>query len=770
MPTTAHRPRLAAAVSTAALVVVAAVLLTGAAGSAGVAVDDLTQLLAAVGAGLSCVRTARRARGRRRRAWTALAVGCAGWAAGQAFWSWYELVLGVRTPFPSPADLGFLVFPVAATVALALHPAASTTSPDAQRRGLLDGLLVAASLALLSWVTALGAVVRQYSEALSTAVALAYPAGDVVVLTMVVVLVSTAAADRRALTLVGAGTGTIAASDSAFLYLTWLDLYDSDLHLVGLGWASGFLLVGLGAMTACSDDTDAAGPARPSRRAGLLPYAPVVLALGIPVGRALTGGPFGRVETALSVLVVVLVLLRQDALVREHARLLDALALREAELQHQAFHDGLTGLVNRALLHDRVAHALQQRSRHGQAVTVLFCDLDDFKLVNDTLGHATGDALLVQVAGRLRGALRAGDTLARLGGDEFAVLLADGEDASTVADALVDALRAPVVVDGREVVVRMSVGATTAPAGTTPSAGVDSLLAQADTAMYAAKRDGGGTVRAFTPGMALAEVTEADLAAALADAVAAGEVSLVYQPVVDVDSGRVEGVEALARWSHAGRPVPPDEFVALAERTSLIGPLTALVLETACRQATEWARSGLQPTLRVGVNLSPSSITDPSLPDEVARCLAQHGLDGSALVLEITESGVLQEPAVARDVCAALRRQGVLLALDDFGVGFASLAHLSDLPLDVVKLDRSLLVGVGSDPDRTGFVAAVLRLGTDLGLSVVAEGVEQPEQLAALRGMGMPLAQGYLLSRPGTADVVTPLLAGRLAGPVVPFA
>jgi diguanylate cyclase (GGDEF)-like protein len=763
MPTPAHGPQLAAALAPGALVVVAVVLLTGLAGPADVAVDDLAQLLAALGAALACGRAAGRAVGRRRQAWVALSVGCAGWAAGQAVWTWYELVLGTGTPFPSPGDVGFLAFPVAAVVALVLHPTPSVTPGD-QRRRLLDGVLVAASIALLSWVTALGAVVEQHADALSTAVAVAYPAGDVVALTMVVVLLSRATADRRALVLVGAGTAVIALADSAFLYLTSVDLYDSDLHLVGLGWACGFVLVGLGAGAACRDDGVAPTGTRSSGRAGLLPYAPIVLALGIAVGRALTGGSGGRVETALGVLVVGLVLLRQWALVRDHARLLDALAVREDELRHQAFHDGLTGLVNRALFRDRVAHGLAQHERSGEPLTVLFCDLDDFKLVNDTLGHATGDALLVEVAARLRTALRSGDTLARLGGDEFAVLLQGVGDAGEVAGALVATVRTPVVLDGRELVVRMSVGATTVASGARPAPSVDALLAQADTAMYAAKRDGGGTVRAFTPGMALAEVAEADRTGALADAIAAGDITLVYQPVVDVRTGRVEGVEALARWSYEGRPVPPDVFVALAERTGLIGPLTDLVLDTACAQAAAWLRSGV-PAVRVGVNLSPSSITDPSLPEQVARCLARHGLTGTALLLEVTESGVLQDPEVARQVCTALRAQGVLLALDDFGSGFASLGHLNDLPLDVVKLDRSLLSGVGTDPGRTGFVGAVLRLGTDLGLLVVAEGVEEPEQLAGLRAMGMPLVQGYLLCRPQTAEQVTPLLGQRLVAP-----
>jgi diguanylate cyclase (GGDEF)-like protein len=760
MSTTDPGPRLGAALAPVVLAVVAVVLLTGAAGPAAMAVDDLTQLLAAAGACLACVGAAGRASGRRRQAWTAFAVGCGGWAAGQAVWSWYELVVGVETPFPSPGDIGFLTFPVAAATALVLHPT-QAVSPGDRRRRLLDGVLVATSIALLSWVTALGAVLAQRTDLLSTAVAVAYPAGDVVVLTMVVVLLSRATADRRALVLVGVGTGVIALADSAFLFLTAVGMYDRDLHLVGLGWATGFVLLGLGASAACRDERDGAHVDRPSLRSSLLPYAPIVLALGIPVGRALTGGPSGQVESVLSVVVVGLVLLRQYALVRDHARLLDALAVREAELRHQAFHDGLTGLVNRSLFRDRVAHGLEQRERSGQSLTVLFCDLDDFKLVNDTLGHATGDALLVEVAARLRGRLRNGDTLARLGGDEFAVLLGDADDGGAVADALVDALRAPVVLDGQDVLVRMSVGATTVPAGTRPLPSVDALLAQADTAMYAAKRGGGGAVRAYTPGMALAEVTEADLAGALAEAVAQRDVTLVYQPVVDVSTGLVVGVEALARWSHEGRPVPPQQFVALAERTGLIGPLTDLVLDTACAQAAAWA----SPTLRVGVNLSPSSITDPSLPEQVARCLAAHGLPGSALVLEITESGVLQDPEVAGQVCAALRAQGVLLALDDFGTGFASLGHLNDLPLDVVKLDRSLLAGVGTDADRTSFVRAVLRLGTDLGLEVIAEGVEEPAQLDGLREMGMPLVQGYLLCRPQPAAQITPLLGQRLVEP-----
>jgi EAL domain-containing protein (putative c-di-GMP-specific phosphodiesterase class I) len=276
--------------------------------------------------------------------------------------------------------------------------------------------------------------------------------------------------------------------------------------------------------------------------------------------------------------------------------------------------------------------------------------------------------------------------------------------------------------------------------------------------MYAAKRDGKDSMRCFEVGMALAEVADASLAQALGAAVQRGEVTLHYQPVVSLPGGEVHGVEALARWQYEGRPVPPAVFIPLAERSGLIGPLTTLLLELVVRQAAEWVRLPGCSDLLVGLNLSVSSVVDPDLPRRVAECLDRHGLDGANLVFEVTETALLSDPAGARAVCAQLRALRVKLALDDFGIGYSSLAHLHSLPLDILKVDRAFVDLVDLDDDQRRFTRAVLRLGADLGLAVVAEGVERPEQLAELQAMGCPRVQGYLLSRPVPAHEVRPLL------------
>ncbi len=757
-------PRLPFVLVSAALLLVGLVLLAGPGDSRAVlVVDDLAQLVLAAAACASLGLCARRASGRLRHCWAALSLGCASWAAGQAVWSWYELVLGRETPFPSVADVGFLGFPVCAAVALLLHPAGGGRADG--RRRLLDGLTVAAALGLVSWSTALGAAVSEgFDDALASAVGIAYPAADLVVLTLVVLLLVRAPAARGPLAALAAGVAGIAVSDSAFLVLTSTGRYGADDHAVSLGWCLGFGLLALAPLLH-SDDLSLARPASAPRRLAVLPYALVaVVALLLVAAPLVLDRKAGPVDLALGRLTVLLVLVRQFVTGRDNARLVRELAAQEVELRHQAFHDGLTGLANRALFGDRVAHALELHRRDRRPLTVLFCDLDDFKLVNDTLGHAGGDALLVQVAQRLRGALRSGDTLARLGGDEFAVLLEDRGDPLAVSTKVVDALRAPFAVAGSRVAVSASVGVTCVRTDVeTPTA--DRLLAQADTAMYAAKRGGKGSSRAFEPGMELDELAEGALAADLEDAVRERRVELAFQPIVDLGTGRVEGVEALARWTRNGQPVPPDVFIPVAERTGLIVPLTALVLDLACAQAARWQEGGGPSSLRVGVNLSPCSITDPELPAQVADVLARHGLRGTALALEITETALLSDPGAARIVCQALREQGVHLSLDDFGVGYSSLAHLNALPLDSLKLDRAFLETLDTDERQARFTRAVLRLADDLGVEVIAEGVERREQLVRLQALGCVYAQGYLLGRPAPADELTALLrSGLLLG------
>jgi len=757
----ARVPAALVAVVGAAALTVAAILLLGPVDSYAVlVVNDLSQALAALFATVSTAWCAARLRDGRRRCWTALAAGCAGWTVGQSIWSWYELALHVETPFPSVADLGFLGFAIGATWALLVYPALDGRG-DRSRR-VLDGLTVTSAVALVSWSSALGTVVRSDNGGwLATTVSIAYPASDLVAISLVVLLLSRRTPDRLALCLVGCGITAIAVSDSAFLWLTSLGTYADGSHAVDLGWVGGFLLLGLAPFavdrtTALREDrSEAAAPA------SVLPYVPLGVAAAVVGGQLLTGRRLDAVEVLLCGTALAAVLARQYATVRDNTRLLSELAEREAQLRHQAFHDGLTGLANRALFRDRVGHALELHRRDLRPLTVLFCDLDDFKVINDTTGHAGGDALLVRVAERLRGALRSGDTLARLGGDEFAVLLEDGDAPLDVAQKLVESLRPPFLIHGRTVHVKVSVGVTSVTADA-PTPTPDVLLAQADTAMYSAKRDGKDAMRCFKVGMELAEVADSSMALALAAAVQSGDVTLQYQPVVSLRSGKVHGVEGLARWQHDGQAVPPSVFIPLAERTGLIGPLTTLLLEVACRQAARWLREPGQSRLLIGLNLSTSSVVDADLPRRVAACLERHGLDGTSLVFEVTESALLSDPVGARDVCRRLRALGIRLALDDFGVGYSSLAHLHALPLDILKVDRAFVDLVDVDEDQRRFTRAVLRLGADLGLDVVAEGVERPEQLAELQAMGCRRAQGYLLSRPVPADDVLPLLRSRL--------
>jgi diguanylate cyclase (GGDEF)-like protein len=721
------------------------------------AVADLIEVLLAATAAATALWRARRSVGRRRSAWAWISLACAGWAAGQAIWTWYELVQEREVPFPSLADVGFLVLPVAMSVGLWQYAAQGRWR---QGRHLLDALTVTAALGLVAWSTVLRAVVDAADERpVAFAVSLAYPAGDLVLLVLTVLVLAQARADRWTLGLLGAGLVSFAVADGAFAYLTAVEAYSTG-EAVDLGWMLGFALMALAPLAAGPDDADAVDtPA--GAGATLLPYLPVLVAATVVTVREVQGAALQPAEQVLIAIVVALVLARQFATLRENRQLLQVLAAREAELRHQAFHDGLTGLANRALFHDRLAHALELHRSDLRPLAVVLCDLDDFKVVNDTLGHAAGDELLIRVAERLRGALRSADTLARLGGDEFAVVLEHGEQAELAALRLDSALSAPFRLEGLEVAVRASIGVAAVPScDPTPEPGA--LLSQADTAMYAAKRAGKRQVCLYEPGMSLLEVQERRMADALAQALVDGTLDVAYQPVVAVATGVVEGVECLARWRWQGREVPPSEFIPVAERAGLVAALTDVVLDRACAQLAAWTRELGLVGLRVGVNVAPQDLVADGLPGRVRSVLLRHGVEADRLVLEITETGLLTDVDAARRTADALRRIGVRLALDDFGVGYSSLAHLNTIPLQILKIDRQFTAGLGVDPGQARFLRALLALGRDLGLHVVAEGIERPEQMSALREMGCDMAQGYLLARPAPA----PLLRGVLVGGV----
>ncbi|RFU20834.1 putative bifunctional diguanylate cyclase/phosphodiesterase [Geodermatophilus marinus] len=437
----------------------------------------------------------------------------------------------------------------------------------------------------------------------------------------------------------------------------------------------------------------------------------------------------------------------------------------EAALAHQAFHDPLTGLANRALFTDRVEQALRRRRRSSSAPAVVFVDLDRFKAVNDTLGHAAGDALLVEVAGRLRGAVRAGDTVARLGGDEFAVLAeltsgAPGE-AEAAAGRVLEALRHPAVVAGHQVPVSASVGVVVAADG----ADADSLVRDADTAMYEAKVAGRGRLALFDPAMRAATVERRLLEQELRGALEGGQLRLVHQPVVDLADGRVVGFEALLRWnSPVLGPVPPARFVPVAEELGLIGAIGEWVLHEACRTAAAWRREHPAAAgLTMAVNLSAVQLTSPGLLGSVRAALAGSGLPPEALVLEVTETALVQDAARAAGSLAGLRELGVRLALDDFGTGYSSLQHLQRFTVDVLKIDRSFVAELPEDGGLPPLLRGLLELGRALGLEVLAEGVETEAQRRALARSGCDSAQGYLFARPLETTDAELLLLGQPA-------
>jgi diguanylate cyclase (GGDEF)-like protein/PAS domain S-box-containing protein len=420
----------------------------------------------------------------------------------------------------------------------------------------------------------------------------------------------------------------------------------------------------------------------------------------------------------------------------------------EEQLTHQAFHDPLTQLANRALLSNRVEHARARSLRDGKPCAVLLLDLDDFKAINDSLGHSAGDQVLIEVARRLETCVRAGDTAARLGGDEFAVLLEDTPDAARaleVAQRIAVALRPPVKLDRREAFLTASMGL----ALSSPEEGEGEILGNADVALYLAKEKGKGLCETFEPGMRMAVVRRIALEADLRRALDRRELLLHYQPIVDLSTGRPVGAEALLRWQHPERGLlPPLEFIPLAEESGLIVPIGYWVLEEACRGAARWPRRSAP--LHVSVNLSARQLQEPDLVDRVREALRAARLEPSRLILEITESLIMLETRTIIPRLRALKTLGLRLAIDDFGTGYSSLAYLQNLPVDVLKIDQSFIRGRTPSGSKglSPLARGIVDLGKAMHLVMVGEGIERPEEADALRVSGCELGQGYHFSRP----------------------
>ena len=719
--------------------------------------DNLLQLGAAVWASVACGLAARRGDAPHRRSLRLLALACGCWAVGQLAWSVQQLVLGVELPFPSIADVGYLLALPPLVLAVACYPT-SRLDTAGRVRALLDGLTVAVSLLSISWVVRLGPVVGSMDTGLLDGlVALTYPLADVVVATLAVVVVCRAAAgDRLRLLFITGGVVALAVADSGFaVTVAGQSPYDI---LTGLHWVVGFLAFAAAAsVRARATPLAEVGPRAPALL-DLLPYATFVGGGAVLIAVVASGQRIDRFLLICAGVMVLLGLAKQVLALGHnatlHRRLADAVAAlqaREAELEQRATHDELTGLANRAMLNERLGDAVARRGP-GQDVGLLYCDLDGFKLINDVLGHTVGDLVLVEVASRISASVRPGDTVARLGGDEFGVVLAGVsgvDDATQVGRRIVAAFQEPMEIAGHQLTVRVSIGAAVAEPHVPDG---HALVRAADAAMYEAKRNTRGGVASYRPAIGSALDERLELASGLQRALHDGELTLHYQPIVAMGTAAAVGVEALVRWQQAdGAMVSPRSFISVAEDTGVIVPIGAWVLEEACRRLHELHLAGF-PQLVVAVNVSGTQLRSAGAAAELGGIIRASGVDPHCVRLEITESVLMDDDGDCAAALRELKTLGLTIAIDDFGTGYSSLRYLQRFPVDALKVDRSFVEGLGHQAEATAITTALVHLARALDLAVVAEGVETVAQRDLLLGLGVQHAQGFLWSPPMSGE------------------
>jgi diguanylate cyclase (GGDEF)-like protein len=683
---------------------------------------------------------------------------------GQAIWTLNEDVLHLAVLFPSWADAGYLASYLFALLAIVLMPH-QRRSLTSRTRVTIDILIAMIGVVTFSWYLVLGpTIMHRASSIAERLVGTAYPLSTLALIFCLILLtVRNNQRGMRPVThLLFLSFSVITITDTIYNLQQLHNLYLTG-SLLDLGWPLGYLLLGLAArafyvlhqpeMQVIAQAKANEGTDEPSTLWRILvPYA-WVPALGVLLLFIWRSGDHTALVMGVIVGAVVLlslVLVRQVAAVRELHLVYatnDALASTNTQLEIQATHDALTGLPNRSLLQRRLEEETHAAHESNVPAALLLLDLDRFKEVNDTLGHPVGDLLLQKIGTRLQGRLRPTDLIARLGGDEFAIVLpaTDAGGAIDTARSLLGALDAPLLVNDHAFSIGGSIGIAL-----TPEHGFDvtTLLRCADVAMYVAKRSQSGHAE-YSPEVDQHSPRKLALMSELRQAIGDDGLLIHYQPKVSFSLGRMVGVEALVRWPHPEHGlIPPDDFIPLAERTGLIGPLTRWVLERAVRQCRDWEQNGL--LVNIAVNLSTSTLYDPKLLSTVTDLLQAYEVSPSQLTLEITESMLLDEPERAHVVLAQLRALGVSIAIDDFGTGYSSLAYLKRLPIDEVKIDKAFIFGLGvdADPADAAIVRAVVAMARPLQCEVVAEGVESAETWAFLQELGCDLAQGYYFSPP----------------------
>jgi diguanylate cyclase (GGDEF)-like protein len=693
----------------------------------------------ACGAAVLCGIAARRVSGTQRGGWALLAGGCLSWGLGNFYWSWKELVVHAEVLFPSFADYGYLLFPVLAAAGLWLI--SGWNSVGSRLTVLLDGLIVACALFAVGWAVTIRSVWEAGADtALAFVVSVAYPVSDVVLATMAVLLAARTRKGSRGIGfLLILGLAGMTASDTWFALATSAGTYYTGQPSDG-GWFVAFTACGAAGWAAMRKPMAFDEDGVTSRWQIMLPYVPFGLTAVVIGTQTLVGARVDAPEVVPMLAGILLILLRQLSTLLHNSML-------ARRLHYQAYHDSLTGLGNRALLTERLEDVLDA----GVPTAIVYLDLDDFKMVNDTLGHDAGDLMLRTVADRLRECFDgSGDTIARLGGDEFAVLTSAGAGLSAVAEKLLEGLREPLQIGARSVKICGSVGIALFDGSPMRS---EDLRKNVDLAMYAAKRRGKNTYAVFEPSMRQGFDREMMWRAELHQALADEALHVAFQPIVGLGDHRVVGVEALARWDHPTLgPVAPDVFIPVAERAALVGDLGMLVLRQACAQFAAWPDSA---GAYLAVNVSPLQMLDPDFPARVAATVAESGLRPQQLVLEVTENALADESEVIGTL-RQLRSTGVRIAIDDFGTGYASLRYLHRFPADIVKIDRTYVQDIARDPSAARIVGTLWQLFGAIGLTAVAEGIEDDAQAEMLIELGCPVGQGFLYGRPGALGAIDP--------------
>jgi diguanylate cyclase len=682
----------------------------------------------------------------------------------------YDLILHTAAPFPSVADALYLLgYPFLFAGVFRISRSRAGRESREERA---DAAIVCIGALALSWQFLMHSYAADpTASGFGKLVTMAYPVMDLGVVFIVVSALLSGVARRPSDKLIIAAITAMLIGDFGYDVLVLNDNYAVG-NPVDAAFLVNYVLIAVAALHpsmaralgTAEGNTAEGGPAR--RRwlplaAGAGFVSPLILLIGSIVGADIDVPILAGMSIALFALIVLRLswlfgrTRQQTILLAERGKslqdALDTQLLLQDELRHQAFHDGLTGLPNRALLHDRVEHALAAIPRSGGMVALCFCDLDGFKAINDSLGHQAGDELLAIAAKRLASIVRGGDTVARLGGDEFAVLLDDistPDLATALAERMVSVLRQPSAAAGHQTSLTVSVGVAFAGPETTTA----QLLSEADTAMYEAKSLGKNRYVVFESQMRSRLIDRIAMTNAFLGSLERDEFFLEYQPQISLLDGSLEGFEALVRWEHPtlGR-LGPYHFIPLAEETGFVVEMGRWILEAACREAETWAsHSG---PLTLSVNLSARQLDDPDLVDDVASALARTGLDPRRLILEITESVLMLDPPHTAQVLTDLKAMGIRIAIDDFGTGYSSLSYLRLFPVDMLKIDKSFVDRL-TDPRSEGaaFIKTILRLAQDLNLTTIAEGVENPGQQRVLTELECDSAQGYLIARPLTAD------------------